>query len=96
MPDSTPNSFSKRAADAKMIYVPYSGTSPATTALLGEHGTAMIAEHPAVAEQLNSAILIYNFAAHHPSTRRAAYVLRSGHAAKKTVSVPDDATFAPR
>jgi tripartite-type tricarboxylate transporter receptor subunit TctC len=44
----------KRAADAKMIYVPYSGTGPATTALLGEHVTAMIAEHPAVAEQLNS------------------------------------------
>jgi tripartite-type tricarboxylate transporter receptor subunit TctC len=44
----------KRAADAKMIYVPYSGTGPATTALLGEHVTAMIAEHPAVAEQLKS------------------------------------------
>jgi hypothetical protein len=25
----------------------------------------------------------------HPSTRRAAYVLRTGHGAKKTVSVPD-------
>jgi tripartite-type tricarboxylate transporter receptor subunit TctC len=44
----------KRAANAEMIYVPYSGTGPATTALLGEHVTAMIAEHPAVAEQLNS------------------------------------------
>ena len=43
----------KRAANVNMIYVPYPGTAPATTALLGEHVTSMIAEHPAVAEQLN-------------------------------------------
>src|SRR4051812_17367998 len=44
----------KRAANVNMIYVPYPGTGPATTALLGEHVTSMVAEHPGVAEQLNS------------------------------------------
>src|SRR5262249_45376504 len=44
----------KRAANVNMIYVPYSGTRLATTALLGEHVTSMIAEHPGVAEHLNS------------------------------------------
>ena len=44
----------KRSADVKMTYVPYSGTGPAVTALLGQHVTAMIAEHPAVAEHVKA------------------------------------------
>jgi tripartite-type tricarboxylate transporter receptor subunit TctC len=44
----------KLAANINLTYVPYSGTAPAITALLGAHVTSMIAEHPAVAEQLNS------------------------------------------
>jgi len=44
----------KRSADVKMTYVPYSGTGPAVTALLGQHVTALIAEHPAVAEHVKA------------------------------------------
>jgi tripartite-type tricarboxylate transporter receptor subunit TctC len=44
----------RRVADLDMIYVPYGGTGPAVTALLGEHVTAALAEYPAVAEQLKS------------------------------------------
>src|SRR5260370_29397011 len=47
----------KLAANINLTYVRYSGTAPAITALLGAHVTSMIAEHPAVAEQLNSAKL---------------------------------------
>ncbi len=44
----------RRVANLDMIYVPYSGSGPAVTALLGEHVTAALAEYPAVAEQLRS------------------------------------------
>ena len=44
----------KRTANFNMIYVPYGGSSPAVTALLGEHVTAALAEYPAVAEQLKT------------------------------------------
>jgi len=47
----------KRAANFNMIYVPYGGTGPAVTALLGEHLTAAFAEYPAVAEQLKAGTL---------------------------------------
>jgi tripartite-type tricarboxylate transporter receptor subunit TctC len=44
----------KRAANVDMTFVPYPGTGPAITALLGEHVTSAFAEYPAVAEQLNA------------------------------------------
>jgi tripartite-type tricarboxylate transporter receptor subunit TctC len=42
----------KRAANVNMTYVPYQGTAPAITALLGEHVTAVFGDYPTVAEQL--------------------------------------------
>jgi tripartite-type tricarboxylate transporter receptor subunit TctC len=44
----------RRTANFDMIYVPYGGSGPAVTALLGEHVTAVLAEYPAVAEQLKA------------------------------------------
>jgi tripartite-type tricarboxylate transporter receptor subunit TctC len=44
----------KQAADVKMIYVPYPGSAPAVSALLGGHVTSVIAAYPNVAEQLRS------------------------------------------
>jgi tripartite-type tricarboxylate transporter receptor subunit TctC len=44
----------KQAADVKMIYVPYPGSAPAVSALLGGHVTAVIAAYPNVAEQLRT------------------------------------------
>jgi tripartite-type tricarboxylate transporter receptor subunit TctC len=37
-----------------MTFVPYPGSAPAITALLGEHVTSAFAEYPAPAEQLNA------------------------------------------
>jgi tripartite-type tricarboxylate transporter receptor subunit TctC len=42
----------KRAADANITFVPYSGVAPAVNALLGEHVTSMIANYPGVMEQV--------------------------------------------
>ena len=47
----------RQVANFNMIYVPYGGTAPAVTALLGEHVTAALAEYPAVAEQLKAGTL---------------------------------------
>jgi tripartite-type tricarboxylate transporter receptor subunit TctC len=47
----------RQVANFNMIYVPYGGTAPAVTALLGEHITAALAEYPAVAEQLKAGTL---------------------------------------
>jgi tripartite-type tricarboxylate transporter receptor subunit TctC len=47
----------RRAANVTMTYVPFSGTGPAVTALLGQHVTSLIAEQPAVAEQLRAGTL---------------------------------------
>jgi tripartite-type tricarboxylate transporter receptor subunit TctC len=44
----------RRVANFDMIYVPFGGTGPAVTALLGEHVTAALAEYPAVAGQLKT------------------------------------------
>jgi tripartite-type tricarboxylate transporter receptor subunit TctC len=44
----------KRAADVKMTYVPYPGSAPAVSALLGEHVTSVIAAYPNLAEQLKA------------------------------------------
>src|SRR5262245_55900181 len=44
----------KRASHVDLTYVPYSGTAPAVNALLGEHVSAMVAELPAVVEQLKA------------------------------------------
>ena len=44
----------RRAANVNMTYVPFAGTGPAVTALLGQHITSLIAEQPAVAEQLRA------------------------------------------
>jgi tripartite-type tricarboxylate transporter receptor subunit TctC len=44
----------KRASSVNLTYVPYSGTAPAVNALLGAHVSAMVAELPAVAEQLKA------------------------------------------
>jgi tripartite-type tricarboxylate transporter receptor subunit TctC len=44
----------KRAIHVDLTYVPYSGTAPAVNALLGEHVSAMVAELPAVVEQLKA------------------------------------------
>ena len=47
----------RRAAGVTMTYVPFSGTGPAVTALLGQHVTSLVAELPAVAEQLRAGTL---------------------------------------
>lgn len=47
----------RRAAGVTMTYIPFSGTGPAVTALLGRHVTSLIAEYPAVAEQLRAGAL---------------------------------------
>jgi tripartite-type tricarboxylate transporter receptor subunit TctC len=44
----------RRAADVDMIFVPYSGTAPAISALLGDHVTSVFSEYPAAAEQLKA------------------------------------------
>jgi tripartite-type tricarboxylate transporter receptor subunit TctC len=44
----------KRASNVNLTYVPYSGTAPAVNALLGAHVSAMVAELPAVGEQLKA------------------------------------------
>ena len=44
----------KRASNANMTYIPFSGTGPTVNALLGQHVTAVFAEYPAVAEQLKA------------------------------------------
>jgi tripartite-type tricarboxylate transporter receptor subunit TctC len=44
----------KRAANLDMTYVPFPGTAPAITALLGEHLTAVLVPYPALAEHLNA------------------------------------------
>ena len=42
----------KRAANVNMTFVPYSGGTPAVTALLGEHVTSALTDYPGAAEQL--------------------------------------------
>jgi len=42
----------KKAADIKMTYVPYPGSAPAVSALLGGHVTSAMAAYPNVAEQV--------------------------------------------
>jgi tripartite-type tricarboxylate transporter receptor subunit TctC len=44
----------KRAANVNMTMVPYPGNAPAVNALLGEHVTAVLADYPVLAEQLNA------------------------------------------
>jgi len=44
----------KRAANVDMIFVPYPGTAPAITALLGEHIMSVFSEYPTAAEQLQA------------------------------------------
>jgi tripartite-type tricarboxylate transporter receptor subunit TctC len=44
----------KRAANVDMTFVPYPGSGPVITALLGGHVTSAFAEYPAVSEQLNA------------------------------------------
>jgi tripartite-type tricarboxylate transporter receptor subunit TctC len=44
----------KRATRVDFTYVPFSGTSAAVNALLGQHVTSILAEYPAVAEQLKA------------------------------------------
>ena len=44
----------KQATNVNMIYVPFSGTGPTVNALLGQHITAVLAEYPAVAEQISA------------------------------------------
>ena len=44
----------KRVAKIDMIFVPYAGTAPAVTALLGEHVTAFLGSYPAVIEQVSA------------------------------------------
>jgi len=44
----------KRAANVDMAYVPYAGSVPAVTALLGEHVTSVFADHSALAEQISA------------------------------------------
>jgi len=43
----------KHAANIDMTYVPYPGTAPTLTALLGAHLTAVLVPYPAMAEHLN-------------------------------------------
>src|SRR5204862_463537 len=47
----------RRAAAINMTYVPYGGTAPAITALLGGHVTAVFADYPTIVEQLRSGSL---------------------------------------
>jgi tripartite-type tricarboxylate transporter receptor subunit TctC len=47
----------KRAANVDMTFVPYPGSAPAITALLGEHVTSGISEYPAAIEQLKAGSL---------------------------------------
>jgi tripartite-type tricarboxylate transporter receptor subunit TctC len=47
----------KHAARIEITYVPYSGTAPAVTALLGGHVMAVYADYTSVAEQLKSGAL---------------------------------------
>ena len=44
----------KRTADVNMIYVPYPGSPPAVSALLGNHVTAVFATYPNVTEQVRT------------------------------------------
>jgi tripartite-type tricarboxylate transporter receptor subunit TctC len=44
----------KRATQARMTYVPFPGSGPAVNAVLGQHVTAVFAEYPAVAAQLEA------------------------------------------
>ena len=44
----------RRAADASLIFVPYSGGAPAITALLGGHVTAVFAEYAPLAEHITA------------------------------------------
>jgi tripartite-type tricarboxylate transporter receptor subunit TctC len=44
----------KRATNVDLTYVPFSGTGPTVNALLGQHITAVLAEYPAVAEQISA------------------------------------------
>jgi tripartite-type tricarboxylate transporter receptor subunit TctC len=44
----------RRAANVDMTFVPYSGTAPAISALLGEHVTSVFSEYPAAVEQLKA------------------------------------------
>jgi tripartite-type tricarboxylate transporter receptor subunit TctC len=44
----------KRIANANITFVPYPGSTPAVTALLGEHVTAMIDNYATVAEHVNA------------------------------------------
>jgi tripartite-type tricarboxylate transporter receptor subunit TctC/transcriptional regulator with XRE-family HTH domain len=43
----------KRASGADMIYVPFPGSGPAVSAVLGGHVTAALAEYPAVSAQID-------------------------------------------
>jgi tripartite-type tricarboxylate transporter receptor subunit TctC len=47
----------KHAARIEVTYVPYAGTAPAVTALLGGHVMAVYADYTSVAEQLKSGVL---------------------------------------
>jgi tripartite-type tricarboxylate transporter receptor subunit TctC len=44
----------KKAADIRMTYVPYPGSAPAVSALLGGHVTSVMAAYPNVAEQVKA------------------------------------------
>jgi tripartite-type tricarboxylate transporter receptor subunit TctC len=44
----------KRAAQARMTYVSFPGSGPAVNAVLGQHVTAVFAEYPAIASQLEA------------------------------------------
>jgi tripartite-type tricarboxylate transporter receptor subunit TctC len=44
----------KRAANVNLTYIPFPGSVPAVTALLGEHVTSVFASYSNVAEQLNT------------------------------------------
>src|SRR5262249_14760219 len=44
----------KRAADVNMIFVPYPGSAPAISALLGDHVTSVSADYPSMAEQVKA------------------------------------------
>jgi tripartite-type tricarboxylate transporter receptor subunit TctC len=44
----------KRAANVNMTFIPYPGTAPAVSALLGEHVTSILTTYASVAEQLKS------------------------------------------
>jgi tripartite-type tricarboxylate transporter receptor subunit TctC len=44
----------RRAANIEMIQVPFTGSAPAVTALLGEHVTSVFASYPSAMEQIRS------------------------------------------